>query len=288
VFSRAPLGGIATLESMSAAPDDDVETVSFDTSPTGSFSLQGVTRPVGEVTAVRAHGTPPSLQAEAGWPGHEGPTVERAPIPIGLIEENAPLDRDDTERALLAAIASGDEGSRLVYADWLEERSEHARAGFLRIEQVVARLAPDDPRLDACTRQLRELMQHIDPGWRARVARPPIERCPVFEFRCPKRWDALALTEQEDVRHCGTCARDVYYFESVDDARDAAREGHCVAIDLGSERWEDDFVDIGTRCCGCSRRIVSSARFCPHCGEALRRSTDVNDWVVMGAIAMDD
>jgi uncharacterized protein (TIGR02996 family) len=288
-FSRARPGGIATLESMSAA-DDDVETVSFDTSPTGSFGLQGVTRPVGEITAVRAQGTPPSLEAEAeaAWSAHDGPTVERRPGGGGPSAGNAPLDRDATERGLLAAIAAGDEGSRLVYADWLEERSEHARAGFLRIEQVVARLAPDDPRLDACTRQLRELMQHIDPGWRARVARPPIEGCPLFELRCPRRWDALAPTAREDVRHCGACARDVYYFESVDEAREAARAGHCVAIDLGSERWEDDFADIGTRCPGCSRRIVSSARYCPHCGEALRRSTAQQVLVTMGRMRIDD
>jgi uncharacterized protein (TIGR02996 family) len=241
-----------------SGPDDDVETMSFDTSPTGPFGNQAVTRPVPEMAelAARAEGTPRPHRAQPDV--HEGPTVERQPIPIGLIEENAPLDRDETERGLLAAIASGDEGSRLVYADWLEERSEHARAGFLR--------------LDACTRQLRELMQHIDPDWRARVARPRIERCPAFAFRCPQRWDALALTDREEVRHCGACAKDVYYFESVDDARDAARDGHCVAIDLGSERWENDFVDIGTRCSSCSRRIISSARYCPHCGEPLHRS----------------
>jgi uncharacterized protein (TIGR02996 family) len=237
--------------------DQDVDAVSFDASPTN---------PSGPVTGpVRARGTPrPALFDEA--------TARRELAPA-LLEENAPLDRDATERALLAAIATGDEGSRLVYADWLEERSEHARAGYLRLEQLVSRLAPSDPRIDACTRQLRELMQHIDAGWRARVARPPIEGCPAFDFRCPKRWDALALTDQATVRHCGTCAKHVHYFENVDDAREAAREGHCVAIGLGSERWEDDFVDIGTRCWSCSRRIVSNARFCPHCGAGLHRTT---------------
>lgn len=228
--------------------DDDVPTpVSPDDADTG-LSLD---TPTADHTAVTVAPAPDGEPGRAAW----------------LVAEDAPLDRDATERELLAAIASGDETSRTVYADWLEERSEHARAGFLRIEQLVTRLGPGDPRFDACTRQLRELMQHIDPAWRARVARPPIEGCPAFAFRCPQRWDALARTEREDVRRCGTCRKHVRYYDNVDDARAAARAGRCVAIDPGSERWENDLVDLGTRCPSCARCVVSSAQFCPHCGD---------------------
>ena len=191
-------------EAMSGVDD---EPISFESSPTGRFGLaavsergqgpapavaQGTPRPVPAV----AQGTPrPVPQGQGSGLPLDGPTLEHTPIPVGLIEENAPLDRDAGERGLLAAIASGDESSRAIYADWLEERSEHARAGFLRIEQLVARMAPADPRYDACTRQLRELEQHIDPDWRARVGRPPIEGCPAFAYRCPRRWDALTRTD---------------------------------------------------------------------------------------------
>jgi uncharacterized protein (TIGR02996 family) len=216
----------------------------------------------------------------------DGPTLDGTPLPgdlAGLLEERGPLeieadepdapppiDDESAELALLAAISAGDESSRLVYADWLEARDDHARAGFLRIEQLVSRLPPRDPRREACTRQLRELAPHVDPAWRARVARPPVEGCPKAAARCPTRWDALARTERDEVRYCGTCARHVQYFESVDEARAAARQGRCVAIDLGAERWENDLVDLGTRCWSCARRIVSSARYCPHCGEVAR------------------
>ncbi|HSK01921.1 MAG TPA: TIGR02996 domain-containing protein [Kofleriaceae bacterium] len=245
--------------------DDDVPTpVSPDEQDTGLL----LDTPTAEHTAVEVGPARDDEPLRGDWP----------------IAEDAPLDRDATERELLAAIASGDETSRAVYADWLEERSEHARAGFLRIEQLVARLGPGDPRFDACTRQLRELMQHIDPAWRARVARPPIEGCPSFAFRCPQRWDALARTEREDVRHCGTCRKHVHYFDRVDDARAAARAGHCVAIDLGSERWEDDLVDLGTRCASCARRVVSSAQFCPHCGEPFH----TRPRLTLGMLAMPD
>ncbi len=292
VFARAarPAGYPGTV---SRAHDDPR---SFDSTPTVRLGREPVSERHRPTARGLAEGTPQPIQgalddldddvptpvspdeADTGLsldtPTADHTAVTDGPDPDGepggpdwLVAEDAPLDRDATERELLAAIASGDETSRTVYADWLEERSEHARAGFLRIEQLVTRLGPGDPRFDACTRQLRELMQHIDPAWRARVARPPIEGCPSFAFRCPQRWDALARTEREEVRRCGTCRKHIHYFDNVDDARAAARAGHCVAIDLGSERWENDLIDLGTCCPSCARRVVSSAQFCPHCGE---------------------
>jgi uncharacterized protein (TIGR02996 family) len=266
----------------------DEELISFESWPTGRLGVGSVSaraepaEPAASPrAAVRAQGTPrpefidrptqlvPSLQSGS----LDGPTLDQA-IPTSR-REDAPLDRDATERGLLEAIAAGDESCRLRYADWLEERSEHARAGFLRLEHLVSRLSPGDPRFEACTRQLRELVQHIDLDWRARVARPKIEGCPADAFRCPRRWDALARTDRETVRYCSLCVKHVFYFESVDDAREAARQGQCVAIDLGSERWEHDLVDIGTRCRCCARRIVATAQFCPHCGDSMRDSIEI-------------
>jgi uncharacterized protein (TIGR02996 family) len=54
------------------------------------------------------------------------------------------------ERALLRAICDDpdDDGVRLVYADWLEERGgpdDLARAEFIRVQVALARMADDDP-----------------------------------------------------------------------------------------------------------------------------------------------
>src|SRR5207237_249874 len=54
-----------------------------------------------------------------------------------------------------------DEASRLVYADWLEERND-LRGEYLRLEAELFRLTP----------RLTELVQQIDPAWLSRVGRP--------------------------------------------------------------------------------------------------------------------
>jgi uncharacterized protein (TIGR02996 family) len=254
--------------------DDDTELMSLESSHPGRFGL--ARRGRGHDTSpLVAQGTPAlARKAAPQTTSLEGPTLDHEPDPGVGGDEDAPLDRDATERGLLAAIAAGDDSCRLVYADWLEDRSEHARAGYLRLELLVASLRPGDPRVEACARQLRELGQHIDADWRARVARPAIEGCSADAFRCPGRWDALARTDREAVRYCSLCVKHVQYFSSVDEARAAAQQGGCVAIDRGAERWENDLADPGTRCESCSRRVVSTARYCPHCGDRLHETSE--------------
>ena len=50
------------------------------------------------------------------------------------------------EQAYLDAIAGSreDDTPHLVYADWLEERGDPARAEFIRLECRLAKLPPDD------------------------------------------------------------------------------------------------------------------------------------------------
>lgn len=52
----------------------------------------------------------------------------------------------DDERALLAAIIAhpDDDTPRLVYADWLDEHGDAARAEFIRVEVQIAHRDPDD------------------------------------------------------------------------------------------------------------------------------------------------
>jgi len=58
-----------------------------------------------------------------------------------------------------------------------------------------------------------------------------IQNCaPRFQFRCPKRWDALQPTPHPGVRHCGACDRPVYLSADVEQALSHARQGRCVAL----------------------------------------------------------
>ena len=42
-----------------------------------------------------------------------------------------------------------DDAPRLVFADWLEEHGDPARADFIRTQIELAKLSPDDPRRPA-------------------------------------------------------------------------------------------------------------------------------------------
>jgi uncharacterized protein (TIGR02996 family) len=57
------------------------------------------------------------------------------------------------EEALLRAVCEepDDDGPRLVYADWLEEHGNAARAEFIRLQCELAKLPPDPPASDNYT-----------------------------------------------------------------------------------------------------------------------------------------
>jgi len=141
------------------------------------------------------------------------------------------LPRDKVEFELLRAIGEGDQPSREVYADWLEEHGHAAQAEFVRVQQALVAMAPEDTHFEQCSTRLRELAPVLDFSWRVRVARPVIERCPTsiprapnvtFDFRCPKEWGNLAPTERDDRRFCGACKRNVHYCRTVPEARNHA------------------------------------------------------------------
>lgn len=67
---------------------------------------------------------------------------------------------------------AGDDASREVYADWLEERGDAARADLLRVQERLQAIAPIDPAFDVALRELRALERRVDPLWWKRVARP--------------------------------------------------------------------------------------------------------------------
>jgi uncharacterized protein (TIGR02996 family) len=163
----------------------------------------------------------------------EDPTTEWFPAP--------PLD--PVEERLIAAIAGRDHASRVVYADWLEERGELARAEFLRIQDRLIGTSPDDPVFRAGRERLEELARGIELEWRFAVGRPAIEGCRAVQLRCPGEWGALATTGREDVRFCKACDRQVFYCDTIEQARTYVRLGDRVALDPALRRAPRDLED---------------------------------------------
>ncbi len=122
------------------------------------------------------------------------------------------------EQALLAPLRArpSDEGARLVYADWLEQRGEVARAWFVRHEGDVDR-----------NRAVG------DPSWRSITSRGDIARCHQEGEACPKRWDKLdACADDERARTCATCHQRVRYCVDTDAALRCGLHDQCpISID---------------------------------------------------------
>jgi uncharacterized protein (TIGR02996 family) len=142
-----------------------------------------------------------------------------------------------------------DDVVRLVYSDWLEEQGDPVsleKAEFLRL---TAR-----PRGGAVAARLQVLAAGLDPDWLAPVSRLAVENCPVeranarrsflarlfFRKPCTRRWETLGPTDEPAVRHCDDCRQNVYYCETILDARNHAAFGNCVAVDIGILRREGD------------------------------------------------
>jgi uncharacterized protein (TIGR02996 family) len=146
-------------------------------------------------------------------------------------EEVPPVTEDPFLRSIRER--PDDEETRLVYADWLEDRGDDAslaRARFIRLEQEAA--TTSSGRLVEISRELQRLAGGIEPAWLAVVSRPRIEKCEVgFEFECPQNWDRLAPTAAASVRFCSECRRNVYYCATREEALDHAVCGNCVAVD---------------------------------------------------------
>jgi uncharacterized protein (TIGR02996 family) len=150
------------------------------------------------------------------------------------------------EDQLLAAIESGDDASRDVYADWLDENCDPRRAEFLRIDHALV-ATPDDARL---LDRLRHLAFLIDVDWRRRVANMPVEYCARgvrSGFECDQRWNTLARTVEPGARECRRCRELVYYCETMNEAKVSVREGRSIVVDPANGRTTDDLYDGDTR-----------------------------------------
>jgi uncharacterized protein (TIGR02996 family) len=136
--------------------------------------------------------------------------------------------------------------SRAVYADWLDEQGDPAsaaRAEFLRAEAELVGLPEEDERRPELVARLRRLARQLDRGWLRAVSRPPIENCEFrFFYQCPLQWDKLTPTDDARVRFCSGCQQNVYYCDSIDEARSHASQERCVAVAVHLARSAVDLM----------------------------------------------
>jgi len=148
--------------------------------------------------------------------------------------------------SFLGAIAAhpDDETYRLVFADWLEDHGDW-RAEFLRLDCTLRALPADQPGpLDLQTRWL-ELRSRLSPSWLTVLGRSVLENCENrFLYQCPERWDQLAPTKVATVRFCWACRERVYYCSTIQEAKEHAGQGHCVAVDEGLACSPGDVTEL--------------------------------------------
>jgi uncharacterized protein (TIGR02996 family) len=153
------------------------------------------------------------------------------------------------EELFLSKILSNpaDNVTRLVYADWLEERGDDEslrKARFLRLDHELAALPDSDGRRKTLSQELKLQVSALPVSWMVVVARVPIENCELgFEFECPMQWSKLQATKNPEVRFCDTCKKAVYYCQTIDKAQRHARAGRCVAIDSRVVRTHRDLEE---------------------------------------------
>lgn len=161
------------------------------------------------------------------------------------------------EGSFLQAILANptDDLPRLVYADWLEEQQTEAatlKAEFLRVTVALAGRLRSGARKQL-QRRLKELARPLPTDWLAVTSRLRIEHCRTaagarrqplhviqFQFECPLKWEALTPTAEVGVRQCEACQQAVYYCPTIGEAREHARAGHCVAVDIAIPRKDGD------------------------------------------------
>ncbi len=66
----------------------------------------------------------------------------------------------------------------------------------------------------------------------------------ALKFKCPLRWDDLALTEEEEVRYCSVCQENVYHTPTLTEFKQRIKEKRCVAVTVESEDEEEILAGV--------------------------------------------
>ena len=150
-----------------------------------------------------------------------------------------------------------DDETRLVYADWLEETgSDEAikKAEFLRLTVRLARRTKSKVPRDHLRKRSQNLAADLGTDWLAVVSHLNVENCSgrrlnrkerrtysvQFEYACDQKWEDLEPTDDLDQRYCDICDHNVHYCGTIMEAREHAGKGHCIAVDSGIVRREND------------------------------------------------
>ena len=178
-----------------------------------------------------------------------------------------------------------DDTTRLVYADWLDEQDDpvsKAKARFLRLTVQLLEQNRTQGWRKGRRKELQRLAATLDTNWLAIVSRLKVEMCAGqkraeaaqgrirlrFDFVCDKRWDELTTTDDRAVRFCEGCKQAVHYCDTITVARNHARQGHCIAVDLGIPRREGDVN---------STRMMTLGRPSPASLERQRKQNEVDE-----------
>ena len=157
-----------------------------------------------------------------------------------------------------------DDATLLVYSDWLEEQGDPASAAKAEFLRVTVKPAKGGKEEKARSDRLQALAATLDTDWLGVVSRMQIENCLGkrredekaraqpgrgmralrFEFLCDRKWEDLRATDDQGVRFCDGCQQGVHYCDTITAAREHARQGHCVAVDLGVIRRDRDLSPI--------------------------------------------
>lgn len=194
------------------------------------------------------------------------------------------------ERSFLQAILTNptDDLPRLVYADWLDEQQTdeaNRKAEFLRLTAALV-METNTAKRVTLEQRLMELARHLPTDWLPVVSRLAVENCAAagnairrpleqieFEFECPIKWESLTPTSDVGVRHCDACQQKVYYCDTITEARDHARQGRCVVVDVALPRAEGDLIPPLYR----MGRMLPNSRAAQEARERFRRTTEVDE-----------
>lgn len=122
------------------------------------------------------------------------------------------------------------------YIAWLDANAP-LRAQVLR--QLVSLDTAEGAGVARAQEQLRGLVPQIDPVWWKLIRGRVIRHCGAaqfqqpklrFQFECEQSWLLLQATDDPQVRYCDTCEHRVYRCDSVEEAAEHARRGHCIAV----------------------------------------------------------
>jgi uncharacterized protein (TIGR02996 family) len=108
-----------------------------------------------------------------------------------------------TERDLLLKAVcenSDDDTPRLVFADWLQEHGDEARAEFIRLQIELARAEAFTPRVSALTTQHHKLRRLNEERWRAEL---PSDKSFVWESHFERGFiESLGVSDVIGFRRC--------------------------------------------------------------------------------------